>query len=118
MKIIEKLKKLFKIKTKPIFVIITVRVPKNNKGWQDISERAVGWYKKFETAEKVVLGNYCDIAELGYYKYATIEKTDEGLYPISECKKSSWYVYDEEKKTYVPCEMPELFKTTCSMGIG
>ena len=42
--------------------------------------RTVGIFETFEEADRVVMGNYGDIAECGYYQYAVVEEAEYGLY--------------------------------------
>lgn len=79
------------------------------------SERLVGWYSDFETAEATVRNNSCDINET-CYKYALIEECTEGLYQYA---RHRWlYEYDNVTDTYIPVEEPSFMKTWVNLTIG
>lgn len=79
------------------------------------SEKLVGWYSDFETAEANVRNNACDINET-CYKYALIEECTEGLYQYA---RHRWlYEYDRATDTYIPVEEPSFMKTWVNLTIG
>lgn len=96
-----------------IFTVTTVRRANNPLC---ASPRTVAWYKTFKSAERAILNNACDMYEDGYYPYAVIEEIGPGMYP--EVKKETWFEWDTNKKAYVPCKKPELFKNVVSFSIG
>ena len=80
--------------------------------------RALGWFPKFEEADKEVRANACDIYECSY-DYAVIEEVPPGYYPMASInnKDSSrgtvlhWYKYNEETEGYDKLnECPECLK--------
>jgi hypothetical protein len=45
-----------------------------------LHDRCVGWTTTKEEAVGLCKGNYGDICEMGYYRYAVVEKSHPGLY--------------------------------------
>lgn len=79
------------------------------------SERLVGWYSDFATAEESVRDNACDINET-CYRYALIEECSEGLYQYAP---HHWlYEYNKETDTYNPIEEPPFMKVCTTFTIG
>lgn len=101
-------------------------------GWDREKEqsrsRCVGWFPTFEEAEEYVVGNYGDLEEAGYYKWAVIEKMESGLYPHHYIDENKWFQFEKRDKTQeewdpnavtaVRIECPEQFKSTCGWGLG
>ena len=111
-----------KNKVKPIYVISTVRVYTNEHGERS-DFRAVGWYPTLKQAEAAVIGNYGDIEEAEYYKWAVIEKLDYGLYPYDF--EANWYQFvcknrnkENEIITAKKIKCPKRFKNICGFSIG
>ena len=75
------------------FITVMVNMCRN----EPYEYRLVGYYKDFETAEKAVLNNECDLAEQ-VYAYAMIQKVGEGLY--QEPDFVNLYMFDWENKEY------------------
>ncbi len=94
-----------------IFVVTTLR------GALASATRSVGFFEKFEVAEQEVLNNTFDINEAGYYLYAVIEETEEGIYSIP--RKEHWYEWNRTKQCYekIP-NKPERFKKVVCFGLG
>lgn len=59
-------------------------------------QRCIGYYRHFETAQKRVLDNACDMFEDGYYNYAIVAKLEQGIYPQLGHIEYQWYYYDKE----------------------
>lgn len=70
----------------------------------------------FTDARSVIIDNFHDMAENGYYEYAIIEKVREGLYPFGS--DSWWFVYDPKVRTYIPTEKPAKFASSYNFSIG
>ena len=105
-----------KIKSNPIYVVSTVRVYNSEYGERSDS-RAVGWFETFKDAEEIVIGNYGDIEEAGYYTYAVIEKVEPGLYRFD--LDAVWYKFRGRKKiTAKRIKCPKKFKSLVGFGIG
>jgi hypothetical protein len=79
-------------------------------------KRAVGFFHEFENAERVVVNNYGDINEMGYYPFAVIEKTEPGIYMYD--REEYWYQWNRETKCYERIEKPERFKQVVGWGLG
>jgi hypothetical protein len=107
-----------------IYTITTLR------DTEDTSRRCVGWFPTFEEAEEIVKGNYGDLAEAGYYKWAVIERFASGLYAISPCSESTWYRFTQKKakrncSPWNPMNViakrirrPKRFAHLCNFGVG
>jgi len=72
------------------------------------STKIVGFFDTKEKAERVVLDNHCNINE-AFYKYAVIERVNEGMYPSSVIR--SFYMFDEAINTY-----RKIVEPKCLMG--
>lgn len=96
----------------PIYTITTVRAA------LAAGSRSVGYFYDLQTAKEAVEENDLDICECGYYKYAVIEEVYQGLYTYTFERKEHWYVWNNEKEQYVPCEKPERFKNTYGWSLG
>ena len=90
-----------------IYVVSTVR--------KNLHTRVVGWFRTLEEAKIIIVGNYGDIWEMGYYPYAIIEKIEAGLYPT--VLEEYWYEW-REYTGYTYCAKPEQFKNMVNWGIG
>jgi plasmid replication initiation protein len=107
-----------------IYVLITIGIPieeqANNKAWPtDYKERVVCWYRDLDKIEKILNDNLGDINEDGYYNFAVVEKTLEGLYNFNGDKDAElWYKWDKEKENYQRCNKPRCFDSTIGFGIG
>jgi hypothetical protein len=109
-------------KAKPIYVLSTGRVYTNEHGERS-DFRAVGWYPTLKQAQAAVMGNYGDIEEAGFYKWAVIEKLHWGLYPYD--LKANWYLFvckkrttEKEMITAKKIKCPKRFKNICGFSIG
>lgn len=74
----------------------------------------VGWFKKFEEAEKCILFNWGDIQEAGWYNHAVIEKINEGLYGYTRLE--FWY-YMSGKDIYA-ISKPEQLQGTIGWAMS
>ena len=98
-----------------IWVVVTCRtLDTKNEKFRD--SRNVGWYNDLQEADKVLLNNYGDVYEDGYYPYAIIEQVPQGLYPI--CETALFYRWDKDKKRYIQIEKPEELKHIINYSIG
>ena len=87
-----------------MYFITTIEVKRK----QIKDTRCVGYYSKFDEAEKVVLSNSCDICET-CYDYAVIENIPEGLYQYDF--HPTWYKYQKLVGGYTKCEnLPDFIK--------
>lgn len=104
-------------KVEKIYFIATYRdLKEDDHGWLDDggSRRVVGFFFSFEEAEDVVLHNYGDLYEDGYYKYALIEGLEEGLYPF--CADPVFYKWETDG--YKKIERPAFTKKFAGLTIG
>lgn len=62
--------------------------------------RIVGFFPKLETAVSVVENNIGDIHEDGYYRHATIETIQSGLYPAND-RQTLFYEWNNDVHKYV-----------------
>jgi hypothetical protein len=99
---------------KNIYAVVTIK-----KDHTD--QRVVGWFPTKERAEKIVLGNYGDIYECGWYPLVVIEEVEPGLYPNAENK---WW-FKWHKKTaanpaygYRLCKTPKQYKDMKYVGLS
>lgn len=77
------------------------------------SLRSVGWFATFSEAERIVKNNVCDIYE-DTYKYAVIESTPVGIYPMAYGKirtEFKFYRINEanRKYEYYGEDIPQVF---------
>lgn len=77
--------------------------------------RAVGWFQKFEDAEKTLEHNTFDLFE-GIYDFAVIEEIPEGCYSFVE--NDWWYRFNKENKKYESIERPDEFRGIRNFSIG
>ena len=91
----------------------------------DAQSRCVGWFKSVEDAEKAVKENKMDFSESGSYKYAVIEKVEEGVYPFSSSDEQKWYKVEVEQNEngiddilYKECDVPIEYKNISNFSIG
>ena len=82
---------------KVIYTVTTIRLEEkmaqNGKKYIDTDSRCVGWFETLEKAVEIVKGNYGDIEEAGYYKWAIIEKIKPGLYSSGGKKNEVWFKF-------------------------
>lgn len=78
--------------------------------------RCVGYFSKLEKAIDIVVSNFCDIYENGYYPYVVIENIPEGIYQYDE--EGIWFEYSEVTKRYEKCQKPKDLKGSIGYGIG
>ena len=64
---------------KEIYTVTTLYL----KGSKIVRDRTHGWYLNKEEAIQCVKDNWGDIYECGYYNYALVEKSVEGLYNMN-----------------------------------
>ena len=86
----------------------------------DISNsRCIGWFSKFEYAENEILNNTYDMYE-GMYRYAIIEKVNEGLYgSFGTDLRITFYEWDKNLGCYLKLDgIPISYKQMCGLGIG
>jgi len=95
---------------KPIYTITTIRP------FLGDSNRAVGYARKFEDADRWVRENVMSLNECGHYPYAVIEPVAEGIY--MHPREEHWYKFDREKDRYEPCEKPDRFKQVIGWSLG
>lgn len=87
----------------------------------------VGFFETFQDAHDHVVGNSCDIAEEGYYRYAVIEEYESGIYMVPQLER--WYEWSEDRKHskenflispgYVQrLERPRKFRNVCCWGMS
>jgi hypothetical protein len=78
------------------------------------------WLPSIEMAERVVLGNECDIFEGGTYRWAVVEEFGPGFVPKAE--DVSWFraelSEDRESVVVTRCEKPEWANGMCNWGMG
>lgn len=55
--------------------------------------RTVGYFHSEQDARTIVKGNYGDIEEAGWYRWAVIEAVPCGLYPFPDKKRTIWYEF-------------------------
>lgn len=79
--------------------------------------RCVGYFKNFNKAEEIIINNVGDIYEDGYYKWAIIEKIEEGLYQHD--LKPIWYEWDKDLGQYKKlAKCPAEFKNLVGFSLG
>lgn len=79
------------------------------------SVRCFGYSTDFEYVDSRVRKNATDLHEC-LYKYAIIEKVEEGLYP---CATERWlYEFDFDNGVFNPIEVPESLRHIVNFGIG
>jgi hypothetical protein len=80
-----------------------------------IDKNTVGWFKKFEDAEKSVLENCLDMYE-GEYEYTVIEESFEGLLSFDD--KGHWYKWNGtwEEGGYKKSKKPKTFSNVVGFG--
>lgn len=102
---------------KAIYTVTAIR----KDSWAVDDSRCFGWYSDYDTAEECVINNKTDIWE-GYYNYAVIEKSYEGLYGTSyslgEEHGQVWFEFNEETGKYDKIEKPEWAEHRFGWGIG
>jgi hypothetical protein len=96
--------------SKPIYTITTIRP------FLGDSNRTVGFYYDFETADKLVRENAGDMNECNHYPFAVIEETLPGIYTYP--RPEHWYEWNRQKEVYEPCEKPDRYKQVVGWGIG
>jgi hypothetical protein len=101
---------------KHIYAVVTIK-----KDHSD--QRVVGWFPTKERAEKIVLGNYGDIYECGWYPFVVIEEVYPGLYPVVETK--FWFKWYKRSNTnmfpgYKLIKTPKQYRgmDNCGLSMG
>jgi len=91
-----------------IYTVVTIK--------HNLKNRCVGWFPTKEEAIEVVVENYGNINEYGYYPYAIVEGVKPGLYNFD--REEIWFKWDNDKHQYIQCGKPDKFgNSTCySMG--
>jgi hypothetical protein len=97
----------------------------------DGAARCVGWFRTMDEAVEIVMGNYGDICEAFYYRWAVIEPQGPGLYGCDgagdEVERSRWFEFtpgEPDKETgregvvVKPIDRPDKYARTCNFGIG
>jgi len=79
-----------------------------------VRRRTVGYFKKFEKAENIVLQNIGDLYEAGHYSYCVIEEFPGGLYPQAKCE--IWYIWSDNQ--YVRTIKPGILEHFINFGLG
>lgn len=101
-----------------IYVIMVCERLEVKNTWPDTgSSRLVGWYAAYETAVSAVRENWCDIYEYAY-RYALIERVEQGLYRPADSSDRWWFEYDQKTGGYVPIEEPKEYKNYGGFTIG
>ena len=78
-------------------------------------ERCFGYFSNFDDAEHCVKENRGDIYEQ-LYKYAIIEKVEEGLHPYAI---ERWlYKYIDDMDEYTPIDVPKCLEHIVNFAIG
>jgi len=83
-----------------------------------IRTRCVGYYFDRDEAIHAVESNRCDMAELGWYKYAVVSPVHEGIHPIPKDSDQNWFEYDVNLKRFMWIKRPENTKNWAFAGIG
>ncbi len=108
------------VRPAPIYVLTTIGFRENDEP----HFRTVGWFPSPEEAVEIVEGNYGDLEEQGYYKYAVIEKQECGLYPTEYIDESVWLEFEatgeraDRVVTAKKIPRPERFEGVCNFGLG
>lgn len=65
--------------------------------------RIVGFFPNLDDAVRIVEDNVGDINENGYYKHATIEMVESGLYPNNHGydRQTRFYEWNTDQRKYV-----------------
>jgi len=83
----------------------------------DMGSRCVGFYFEKHHAIDVVVNNYYDIYEEGYYPYCVIEGVREGIYSFP--REETWFEWDRDKSCYVKIpNKPEKLNKVCCFSFG
>lgn len=85
--------------------------------------RCMGWFTNLKEARDAVLSNAGDMFEVGYYKYAVIERCEMGIY--CHIDKEYWFEAhyleggDALRPLVAEIEMPpKEYEGVCNFGIG
>lgn len=95
-----------------VYVVSTIRPDA-----QDVhsENRAVAVCNNFEDAKEIIMENYGDIAEDGYYKYAVVEYTPVNhVYP--DTTERWWWKWNGT--TWENCDCPSEYERVIGFGIG
>jgi len=92
-----------------IYTVVTMR--------QNSRSRCVGWFPNKEDAIEVIIENYGDINEAGYYPYALVEGVKPGLYNF-DLREEIWFKWDDDKHQYIQCDKPDKFHNTLCYSMG
>ena len=96
-----------------IYIVTTFAKQEDNR---IVRQRSVGYFEQKEEAFYAVHHNVGDLNEAGYYPYATIEETEEGIYPIPA---NFWFFeWDKKAKEYLLLEDGVLPDKTFSFCLG
>lgn len=98
-----------------VTTIKTIYPYKNPVHTYYLGRRCVGWFHSLADAQGAVERNDCDIYEEGYYPFAVIEETSEGLYNVVG-NNEYWYQWIEDG--YKRIMKPKSLSHTCGFGIG
>jgi len=91
-----------------IYTVVTIR--------QESGDRCVGWFPNKEDAIKVIVENYGNINEAGYYPYALVESVKPGLYNFD--REEIWFKWSNDKHQYIKCDKPDKFHNTICYSMG
>ena len=81
-------------------------------------DRCFGWFNTKKMALDSVLENCYDIHE-HVYKYAVVEKYEEGIHSFADINESEWFEWNNEFGKYESIEKPEELKRASGFaGIG
>lgn len=102
-------------KENSIFLITTIRRIEKT--------RTLGFFYTLEEAQNLVLHNYGDINENGYYLYCVIEELQPGIY--NPAINEYWYKwtklykkYDIMYCNYLEIDKPKKFSNIVCFGMG
>ena len=83
------------------------------------STRVVGYFLDLEEAMECVEGNWGDLYEAGYYKYAVIEDVEPGIYQSIHSRPLCYqWEGDADTGSYCRIEKPEAWKNIYGFTIG
>lgn len=97
------------------FITCFQKIESDEYGLDIGASRVMGYYSSFNSVSTVLKKNICDIQER-LYRYAVVEKIEEGIYPITTGR---WfYEYDEEKDGFYPIDKPKEFECYMNIALG
>lgn len=92
----------------PIYTITTIRYGGDM--------RTVGFVYNLEAAKTIIVENYGDIYEEGYYPFALIEEVRGGIYNVN--RKEFWYKWSHETHKYEPTSKPDHHQRSICFSMG